>query len=193
MSTRTPLSGVLRTWHDDRGFGFIAPAGGGREVFVHISAFAQDGSRPAAGESVSYELGRGKDGKPQALRVQRLALRHAPPPSRGRAIGPQRRRSLLAPGLAIVLVAALGAYGYARYPRSAAPRAAQPMDSTSAAATAAAPPAAGMRCDGRQYCSQMTSCAEARFFLAHCPDTKMDGNHDGVPCEQQWCTGPFAR
>ena len=39
------------------------------------------------------------------------------------------------------------------------------------------------RCDGRQYCSQMTSRAEAEFFVKHCPDTKMDGDHDGVPCE----------
>jgi len=44
-------------------------------------------------------------------------------------------------------------------------------------------------CDGRTYCSQMTSCAEAKYFLAHCPNVKMDGDHDGVPCERQWCTG----
>ena len=42
-------------------------------------------------------------------------------------------------------------------------------------------------CDGREYCSQMTSCEEAKFFLENCPDTKMDGNNDGVPCERQWC------
>lgn len=42
-------------------------------------------------------------------------------------------------------------------------------------------------CDGRQHCSQMTSCAEATYFSNNCPNTKMDGNHDGVPCEQQWC------
>jgi len=42
-------------------------------------------------------------------------------------------------------------------------------------------------CDGRQYCSQMISCAEATYFLQRCPDVKMDGNHDGVPCERQWC------
>jgi hypothetical protein len=35
----------------------------------------------------------------------------------------------------------------------------------------------------------MTSCAEAAFFLKNCPGTQMDGNKDGVPCEQQWCTG----
>nr|WP_294867276.1 excalibur calcium-binding domain-containing protein [uncultured Pseudogulbenkiania sp.] len=42
-------------------------------------------------------------------------------------------------------------------------------------------------CDGRIYCSQMTSCEEATYFLKNCPGVKMDGNHDGVPCEQQWC------
>lgn len=42
-------------------------------------------------------------------------------------------------------------------------------------------------CDGRQYCSQMTSCEEAKFFLDNCPNPKMDGNNDGVPCERQWC------
>jgi len=43
------------------------------------------------------------------------------------------------------------------------------------------------QCDGRQYCSQMTSCEEATFFINNCPNTKMDGNNDGVPCEKQWC------
>lgn len=44
-----------------------------------------------------------------------------------------------------------------------------------------------VRCDGRTHCSQMTSCEEATFFLNHCPNTQMDGNNDGVPCESQWC------
>ena len=42
-------------------------------------------------------------------------------------------------------------------------------------------------CDGRKHCSQMTSCAEATYFIQHCPNTKMDGNNDGIPCEKQWC------
>ena len=40
-------------------------------------------------------------------------------------------------------------------------------------------------CDGRQHCSQMRSCDEARFFIRNCPNTKMDGDGDGKPCEQQ--------
>nr|WP_283744198.1 excalibur calcium-binding domain-containing protein [Sideroxydans sp. CL21] len=33
----------------------------------------------------------------------------------------------------------------------------------------------------------MHSCEEATFFLRNCPGVKMDVNHDGVPCETQWC------
>lgn len=47
-------------------------------------------------------------------------------------------------------------------------------------------------CDGRVYCSEMHSCAEAKFFLQNCPGVRMDGNDDGIPCEKQWCSSPFA-
>jgi hypothetical protein len=39
------------------------------------------------------------------------------------------------------------------------------------------------RCDGREYCSQMTSRPEAVYFVRNCPNTKMDGDRDGIPCE----------
>lgn len=42
-------------------------------------------------------------------------------------------------------------------------------------------------CSGKIYCSEMTSCAEAKFYLRNCPGIKMDGDNDGVPCEKQWC------
>ena len=41
-------------------------------------------------------------------------------------------------------------------------------------------------CDGRTHCSQMRSYEEAVYFLRHCPNVKMDGNNDGVPCERQF-------
>jgi hypothetical protein len=43
------------------------------------------------------------------------------------------------------------------------------------------------KCDSRKHCSQMTSCAEAKYFLANCPGVKMDGDRDGIPCEEQFC------
>lgn len=42
------------------------------------------------------------------------------------------------------------------------------------------------QCDGRQHCSQMSSYDEAVFFLRNCPNTKMDGDGDGIPCERQF-------
>ena len=83
-----------------------------------------------------------------------------------------------------------------RMKRAAGAASASVTGTTKAEATPkpAAPPAmpqseikSGFRCDGRKYCSQMTSCAEAKYFLSHCPGVKMDGDGNRVPCERQWC------
>lgn len=42
------------------------------------------------------------------------------------------------------------------------------------------------KCDGRQHCSQMDSYEEAKYFIEYCPNTKMDGDNDGIPCERQF-------
>ncbi|XHS76575.1 cold shock domain-containing protein [Burkholderiaceae bacterium UC74_6] len=194
-----PLTGTLRTWHDDKGFGFIAPSHGGREVFVHVSAFPRDGTRPAVGERLIYELGRDKDGRPQASRVTREALassvRHIPP-----SRSPVKRRT----GFRLLLAALLVGSGllYAAKirlpPRDAvmvapAPPAPAEIRAPEPIAPAPAAPPPTFRCDGRKHCSQMTSCAEAKYFLSNCPGTEMDGDHDGIPCERQWCTSPLAK
>jgi hypothetical protein len=38
-------------------------------------------------------------------------------------------------------------------------------------------------CGAKRYCKQMSSCAEAKFYLEQCGLTRLDGNGDGVPCE----------
>ena len=82
----------------------------------------------------------------------------------------------------LALLISLGWYAYSQYQR----RSQVPLtDETRAAAQSV--PEGRFKCDGRIYCSQMTSCAEATYFLQNCPGTKMDGNNDGVPCEKQWC------
>lgn len=48
-------------------------------------------------------------------------------------------------------------------------------------------PSRQFSCDGRTRCPQMHSCEEATWFLRNCAGTKMDGDNDGVPCEDQFC------
>ena len=92
--------------------------------------------------------------------------------------------------IVLVLIAFLGWYGYGKYKEHAAVRG-QAISTSDAPAPLlkrdASTAESTYRCDGRTYCSQMTSCAEATFFLKNCPGTKMDGNNDGIPCEKQWC------
>lgn len=45
------------------------------------------------------------------------------------------------------------------------------------------PGQAEVSCGGKRYCRQMTSCAEAHFYLRQCGVASLDGNGDGEPCE----------
>lgn len=185
------LTGILRTWHDDRGFGFIAPTQGGAELFVHISELPGDGTRPTPGETLSYELGRGKNGQVQAVKVIRQAI--GPMQVRSRTARPvaAKRGAPRVKLIGLALVLALGGYGYQQYARVSSRPSAPPQALMEVPAANPAPLAdvSGFRCDGRIHCSQMSSCKEAKFFLKNCPGTQMDGDYDGVPCEQQLCTG----
>lgn len=52
------------------------------------------------------------------------------------------------------------------------------------------PGGAGQRsaqCGGKTYCREMTSCAEAYFYLQTCGVRRLDADRDGVPCEISHC------
>ncbi|MBL8414192.1 MAG: excalibur calcium-binding domain-containing protein [Propionivibrio sp.] len=90
----------------------------------------------------------------------------------------------------IAILVAVGWQGYAKYQgQHLALASAQGLAEYSRprSPTAETIPSQLFKCDGRTYCSQMTSCQEATFFLQYCPGVKMDGNNDGIPCEKQWC------
>ncbi|WP_281425989.1 excalibur calcium-binding domain-containing protein [Methylomagnum ishizawai] len=38
-------------------------------------------------------------------------------------------------------------------------------------------------CSSKRTCGQMASCDEARHYLTDCGMSKLDGDHDGIPCE----------
>ncbi len=43
---------------------------------------------------------------------------------------------------------------------------------------------AAAACGGKRYCRQMRTCAEARYHFEVCGLRRLDGDHDGIPCER---------
>ena len=167
--------GRIQEWKDDRGFGFIAPNGGGPTVFLHIKAFTSGQPRPQGSELVTYEIVEDAKRRPRAHNVRYVGARTAPTAS----------SSSLPMSLVVLALCAggIGVYGWQNFTTSPAPEV--------PAAPSTAPPQIQTTprfvWQGKQYCSQMTSCEEAKFYLKNCPDAKIDGDDDGIPCEEQWC------
>jgi len=62
-------TGTVKWFNESKGFGFISPSDGGKDVFVHFSAIQGDGFRTLAeGQSVTFEVEQGPKG-PQAANV----------------------------------------------------------------------------------------------------------------------------
>ncbi|MET3976947.1 CspA family cold shock protein [Cellulosimicrobium sp. 4261] len=64
--------GTVKWFNAEKGYGFITPAAGGQDLFVHFSAIQTDGYRTLdEGQEVEFELGQGSKG-PQAEQVRPL-------------------------------------------------------------------------------------------------------------------------
>lgn len=189
---KTRFTGTLRKWDVARGFGFVVAEQGGQDIFVHVSAFPRDGGQPIVGEPLSFEIERDRDGRKKAVRVRRPGVNQVKttPRRRPARTGSGSSRPWGAWLIMLLIISALGVYAYNHYTDARARAArlqAPPPDNTLPLAAQPARAGPSFQCDGRLHCSQMTSCAEATFFLKNCPGVQMDGNNDGVPCERQWC------
>lgn len=86
------FAGMIKSWNDERGFGFIAPTLGGEDIFVHVKAYRSRVSRPAVGQRVTFEVEVDAHGRKRARRVElaqpsrRRVHARTQPSSRGGAI-----------------------------------------------------------------------------------------------------------
>ena len=196
------VKGTLVRWNGDKGFGFVRCDMDQKEYFVHISAFPRDGVPPRLNESLSFEIGAGRDGRPRAESVRRAGS-SVPPrvlhphraPSTPQAQRRPKPRSSRPRFTSLLMSVALLAGGYWAAKPLLSGQDTQPTAQMSQVNSSAVDEqqddnldvaASQFSCDGRTYCSEMGSYEEAKFFLDNCPNTKLDGNHDGEPCEAQF-------
>jgi CspA family cold shock protein len=66
-------SGTVKWFNPTKGYGFIQPDDGGKDVFVHISAVEQSGiGSLREGQKLSFDLERGREGKTSATNLKAL-------------------------------------------------------------------------------------------------------------------------
>lgn len=64
-------NGTVKWFNSTKGFGFIAPEGGSKDVFVHISAVERSGLTGLEdNQKVTYDLEAGRDGRESAVNLQ---------------------------------------------------------------------------------------------------------------------------
>ncbi len=172
------LQGRVTEWNDERGFGFVIQNGTGARVFLHVSEMSASRRRPAIGSLITYELGQDDKGRIQARSARFVGARVS---------GPSKSMGTLASavvGLMTLLV--IGYVGYVRISNPNSTVSASVYKIVFVRDALRSHPEFQCRPE-KNSCFKMTSCAEALFHQEHCGVADMDGDHDGIPCEQQWC------
>ncbi|CAK1747938.1 cold shock domain-containing protein [Vibrio crassostreae] len=153
------MNGKIVRWVDEKGFGFINSDELEGDVFVHISKFTDGYRRPQIGDEVEFQLSN-SGSKLSASSAQLVGI-----------------ETSQSNPLSIILSALfVGLIGAGLYLLVLEPKLNPAYENM------------GFSCQGKTHCSEMLSCDEAKFYLANCPNVKIDGDRDGIPCESQFCS-----
>jgi len=192
--------GKLVRWIEDKDFGFIKPENGKADIFIHISALASMSRKPVIGDVILYQIGFDTNGKLRAVNAkiegvsEILALVPLEQKRKKDISSPVKERTYRKPRktshsqksfnlLPVLIVIGVAVFIYSKVSKEKnfvdqieiPVSETQPIEQTEQ-----------FQCQGKVWCSEMSSYEEAIFYLGNCPGTKMDGDGDGIPCEQQF-------
>ncbi|KHM45257.1 cold-shock protein [Pseudoalteromonas distincta] len=193
--------GLLKSWKTDKGFGFIKSDTLEHDTFIHISALKHMSRKPKVGDTIYFEVATQPDGKTKAVNCRIEGVAELKAPYQKHKQQPHRiaksnfASSFLGKVASISIIAVLGFIAvnkYNHYQSNEQFNSQTPVITNADLATfdeqypkiVIPKSTQNFTCDGRQYCTEMNSRAEAVFFINNCPNTKMDGDGDGDPCER---------
>lgn len=178
--------GKLVNWNDEKGYGFIESDGLSENTFIHISTLKAMSRSPKAGDFIYFEVETQPNGKRRATNCRIEGVPSKQLKSKRHTNGSSLKLGKLLTGVMLVGIIVISVdLGKRFLPAEHA----QPVYTETQYETEietfqpVSINTQKFKCDGRQYCSQMTSREEAVFFIRNCPNTKMDGDGDGRPCE----------
>ena len=181
------MEGKLKHWNEDKGFGFISSTEA-QDIFIHISALKKMSRRPTVGDIITFQIHTDNNGKKRATNAQihGVASVNSKTKVNKKTLKSKHGFNWLILSIFLIILIAIG---YGVYQRYFNPKIQAIVNNESFTPIKRVEPTikSNFSCSGKEYCSQMTSCKEAKYYLKNCPETKMDGNNDGVPCESQWC------
>ena len=191
--------GIVKTYNEEKGFGFIQIEDQKKDLFFHIKDFPNKQQLPQIGEKLKFRIVSDNSGKMKAENIIRLDLKvkeinniSTHRTSYRPKVKPKEKKfnfiSLLI-GLVIfsIFLTILLPFLSDIYQRETLKRqVAEPANRASSSMNTNTNVTSKYSCDGRVHCSQMRSYDEAVFFINNCPGTKMDGDGDGDPCEGQF-------
>lgn len=179
------FKGKLKKWNEDKGFGFICPENKTRDIFIHISALKNMSRRPIEGDIISYQIHTDNAGKSRAVNATIEGVPTVQPRVRRESVKAPNTKSFFK----LLLVAVLIFIGFVVYKTFIKDKDLKAITNLPIISTPKQNEnKVNFSCNGKIYCSEMTSCEEATYYQSNCPGTKMDGDGDGVPCESQWCS-----
>ena len=188
--------GLLKTWKTDKGFGFIKSDTLEHDTFIHISALKHMSRKPKVGDIIYFEVATQPDGKTKAVNCRIEGVAELKAPYQKYTQQPHRiaksnfASSFLGKVASISIIAVLGFVAVNKYNTHSSSQIPVITNDDLATFDAQYPKIVipkntqNFTCDGRQYCTEMRSREEAVFFINNCPNTKMDGDRDGDPCER---------
>jgi cold shock CspA family protein len=187
--------GKLVRWIDNKGFGFIKPENGKSDIFIHISALAGMSRSPVIGDFILYEVSSDSNGKLRAVNaiiecVSRVSTTSITRPSSQDVTKNHKNYVSYAPkpkkrfnSLLILFVIVAAIYLYDKFYKNINLNIAPKLPEFH---TQVIEQKERFQCQGKVWCTEMSSLEEALFYLKNCPGTKIDGDNDGEPCEEQF-------